>query len=100
MDLFDWSTVDTTDEELLEADRTPQVGGRFVFHLQPVTRRRSARFGLDESVYDTHVRQEGAFASHQNQGNALVQALRTSLDTLLQEDTIDDGDRIYLQLAS
>lgn len=57
MDLFDCTTVDTTDEEFLAGDHPPlssssnyQIGGRFVFTLQPVTRRCSARFGVDEHV--------------------------------------------------
>ena len=74
--------------------------GRFVFHLDPVHTRRSRAFGVTERVHHVRVTQEGEFAQHQRLTDALTLALRSALEVLLNSDSIDDRDRIYIHMSS
>ena len=62
--------------------------------------RRSVRLGVRELVFQLRPRQLGAFLPRQRLANALGQGLRATLDDLINDEDIPDGDRIYIALAS
>lgn len=80
-------------------DDTPSHG-RFVFHLDPVHTRQSRAFRVTERVHHVHITQEGEFNQHERLTHALTLALRSALGLLLNADTIDDRDRVYIQMSS
>ena len=81
----------------VSTDRSP---GRFVFRLDPVMDRRSDRFRVHERVFNVHVQQEGQFHLHQRLTDALVHGLRRAMHSLLDQEHIDDRDRVYFTLGS
>lgn len=83
-----------TDEALLQA------GGRFDFDLDPVVDRRSARMGVKERVFRARVRQRGQLEPGQDIAAALTQGLRASMDRLLEDEDIEDRDRVFFTLGS
>ena len=90
-DLFDDGV---SDEALLQA------GGRFDFDLEPVVDRRSERMGVQERVFRTRVRQVGSLRPGQNVPQTLAQGLRAAMERLLDDEDIEDRDRVFFTLGS
>ena len=58
--------------------------------------RRSAVMGVRERIFRTRLEQQGRLDSRrQNINHALVQGLRGAIETLLDDATIHDRDRVY-----
>ena len=81
----------------VSTDRSP---GRFVFRLEAVVDRRSNRFGVHERVFNVHVQQEGQFHRHQRLTDTLVHGLCRAMHSVLDQEDIDDRDRVYFTLGS
>ena len=87
-------------------DRSDQVGagastpGRLEFQRQPIVDRRSRRMGVHERVFRLQPRQIGTFRPPQQLSDAMVHGLRGAMSDLLEDEVIDDRDRIYISMSS
>ena len=76
-------------------------GGHFRFVLDPIMERRSAVMGVRERIFRTRLEQQGRLDSRrQNMNHALAQGLRGAIETLLDDATIHDRDRVFLPFHS
>ena len=67
-------------------------GGHSRFVLDPVIERRSNVMGVRERIFRTRLEQQG----RQNINSALARGLRGAVETLLDDATIHDRDRVSL----
>ena len=76
-------------------------GGHFRFVLDPIMERRSAVMGVRERIFRTRLEQQGRLDSwRQNINHVLAQGLRGAIESLLDDATIHDRDRVFLHFHS
>ena len=73
--------------------------GQLEFQCQPVVDRCSQRMGVHERVFRLHLRQVGTFRPPQQLADATVHGLCHALSDLLDDEVIDDRNRIYISLS-
>ena len=98
------------DREAFARQNTPffeeaptQIGGRghFCFVLDPIIERRSAVMGMREHIFRTWLEKQGRLDSRRQTINrALAQGLRGAKETLFDDATIHDRDRVFLRFHS
>ena len=90
----------------LEEEETRQVGdggavaAHFEFDLEPVVNQRSEQLGMQEHVFQPRVRQVGSLGPSQNVAQTLTQGLRAAMERLLEDENIDNRDRVFFTLGS
>ena len=73
--------------------------GRFEFQLQPHQDRNSARMGVRERIFRTHMRQTGNFIDRPQLVPALQDGVVRAINQVLEND-MADGDRLYFTIGS
>lgn len=74
--------------------------GRITFHADPMFQRTSERMGVRERVVSIRARQHGTFGPGQSVTQAITQGLRDTVQRVLDQQHIPDGDRFYINLSS
>ena len=87
-------------EELLEVSISPSIGKGYTTIVRPLERR-SAVMGVRERIFRTRLEQQGRLDSrHQNINHVLAQGLCGAIETLVNDATIHDRDRMFLHFHS
>ena len=70
------------------------------FTLDPFVDRTTDYFHVRERVFNAQIRQSGRFENGQQMMTALERGLREAIDEVLQEDGMEDTDRLYFNIGS
>lgn len=74
--------------------------GRFFYHTEPLYQRTFRRHGLHERVVSIRAQQHGSFGPQQNLIQSLTQGLKDTVQRVLNQQQVRDGDRFHMQMSS
>ena len=98
--LFRPSSVFVQTSNVARTQPTVPMTGCITFHADPMFQRTSERMGVRERVVTIRARQHGMFGPGQNVTQAITQGLRDTVQRILDQQRIPDGDRFYINLSS